>query len=165
MLSSLYNSSSAFPLLFTYLSPFLSDHNSCIVFSTRCTSTSLLQKCKSVLLYVLNSLAFLKHGFLLLWNNPKTYLSSCEWYLVYHSPLGVKVLVYAHHTETNSIHRHISSRGGIQINLRCHQQLSLISITFNISYSCVRLPISVIKRQQMFPCMIMARRLLSVQRN
>lgn len=34
--------------------------------------------------------------------------------------------------QTDSFHTE-----GIQINLRCHQQLSLISITFNISYSCV----------------------------
>lgn len=44
---------------------------------------------------------------------------------------------------------------GIQINLRCHQQLSLISITFKqFIFMCIL--ISVIKRQQMLSCMVIA---------
>lgn len=53
---------------------------------------------------------------------------------------------------------------GIQINLRCHQQLCLISTTLKI-YIGVCFPINVIKRQPMFPCMIMACWLLCVWTN
>lgn len=44
---------------------------------------------------------------------------------------------------------------GIQINLRCHQQLSLISITFKqFIFMCIL--ISVINRQQMLSCMVIS---------
>lgn len=44
---------------------------------------------------------------------------------------------------------------GIQINLRCHQQLSLISITFK-QFIFVCILISVINRQQMLSCMVIS---------
>lgn len=40
-------------------------------------------------------------------------------------------------TQKQTPHTDTFHTRGIQINLRCHQQLSLISITFNILYSCV----------------------------
>jgi len=68
-------------------------------------------------------------------------------------PGPLPVTIRAITNSAASSHKHLSK--GIQINLRCHQQLSLISITFKqFIFMCIL--ISVINRQQMLSCIVIS---------